>query len=189
MVRPIRDDLDLHCASATATGQPVWTIHDPVRNKFFQIEWQVFEVLSRWDRGSADRIARDVNIETTLEISTEFVKQVEGFLYTHQLCRIDDIKAAHFLGKRREQGIKAWGLWLLHHYLFFRVPLFKPDKFLKKTLPYVRFLYSRTMGWVVFSSLVMGLILVLHQWDTFIDQFVDMFTFRGLAFFGMRLFL
>ena len=142
MLCPIRDDLDLHSASPTISGHPLWTIHDPVRNKFFQIEWRVFEVLSRWDRGSAERVAKAVNLETTLSISAEFVKHVEEFLISHQLSKVENLKATNFLATVGKREGKSWGVWLLHNYLFFRIPLIKPDKFLTKILPLILFLYS-----------------------------------------------
>ena len=69
MLMAIRDDLDLHPSSATGDGYPTWVIHDPVRNKFFQIEWRGFEVLRRWEYGTAELIAKAVNRETTLNIN------------------------------------------------------------------------------------------------------------------------
>ena len=167
MLRPIRDDLDLHAASSTISGYPAWTIHDPVRNKFFQIEWRVFEVLSRWEKGTAERVAKAVNLETTLNISAEFVKQIEVFLFSHQLCRVENLNSTNFVGQARNMGVVAWAKWLLHHYLFFRVPLIKPDKFLAAALPYISFLYSRYMVWALFFSLVLGLFLVISSTNFF----------------------
>ena len=78
MVFPIREDLNLHPSSASSYGYPSWTIHDPVRNKFFQIEWRVYEVLRHWKKGTAKLIAQAVNTETSLEIDESFVVGVEN---------------------------------------------------------------------------------------------------------------
>ena len=45
---PLRDELDLLPGPALPDGQPSWTLHDPVRNLFFQIDWASFEILQRW---------------------------------------------------------------------------------------------------------------------------------------------
>jgi putative peptide zinc metalloprotease protein len=37
-------------------------------------------------------------------------------------------------------------MWLLHHYLFVRVPLIRPDRFLDRTVDFVRWIY--TLGFV-----------------------------------------
>ena len=189
MLRPIRDDLNLYAASSTSGGCPAWTIHDPVRNKFFQIEWRVFEVLRRWDKGTAERVSKAVNLETTLSISADFVKQIEVFLFSHQLCRVEDLNSTNFVANTRHMNLAVWAKWLLHHYLFFRIPLIKPDKFLTNTLPYLSFLYSRYMFWVLCFALFLGLFLVAKQWDVFLAEFVDLFSIRGLVFFGFTLIL
>ena len=100
----IRDDLDLHTSSPTIEGHPTWVIHDPVRNKFFQIEWRVFEVLRRWEYGTAELIAKAVNRETALNISNKFVEQVSAFLSTHQLFRVEDNHGTKLLTEIRKKN-------------------------------------------------------------------------------------
>ncbi|MED5395197.1 MAG: site-2 protease family protein, partial [Pseudomonadota bacterium] len=187
MLSPIRDDLDLHSASPTAGGHPTWVIHDPVRNKFFQIEWRVFEVLRRWKLGTAKHIARAVNQQTTLELTEQFVEKVSNFLSSHQLLRVEDDRGTRALTEIKKSTRRSWWTWLLHHYLFFRIPVFRPDKFLTWALPYVRILYSKPALFLVLFSLVSGLILLARQWDVFFAQLIDFFSARGLVFFVIAL--
>ena len=187
MLSPIRDDLDLHSASPTAGGHPTWVIHDPVRNKFFQIEWRVFEVLRRWKLGTAKHIARAVNQQTTLELTEQFVEKVSSFLSSHQLLRVENDRGTKALTEIKKSTQRSWWTWLLHHYLFFRIPLFRPDKFLTWALPYVRILYSKPALFLVLFSLVSGLILLARQWDVFFAQLIDFFSVRGLVFFVIAL--
>ena len=69
---------------------------------------------------------------------------------------------------------------LLHDYLFFRLPLVRPDKFLSATLPAVRFFGQRGFLVATMCALVLGLILVARQWNTFSAQFAASLTFEGL---------
>ena len=39
---PLRKNLQFLRGAPTPEGVPTWTIVDPVRNKYFQIEWQVY---------------------------------------------------------------------------------------------------------------------------------------------------
>ena len=176
MLSPIRDDLDLHSASPTAGGHPTWVIHDPVRNKFFQIEWRVFEVLRRWKLGTAKHIARAVNQQTTLELTEQFVEKVSSFLSSHQLLRVENDRGTKALTEIKKSTRRSWWTWLLHHYLFFRIPVFRPDQFLTWALPYVRILYSKPALFLVLFSLVSGLILLARQWNVFFAQLIDFFS-------------
>ena len=108
MLSPIRDDLDLHSASPTAGGHPTWVIHDPIRNKFFQIEWRVFEILRRWKLGTAKHIARAVNQQTTLELTEQFVEKVSNFLSYHQLLRVEDDRGTKALTGIKKSTRRSW---------------------------------------------------------------------------------
>ena len=57
MALPIlREELALFPSPHLADGQPSWTLHDPVRNQFFQLDWLSFEILSRWHASSASEM-------------------------------------------------------------------------------------------------------------------------------------
>jgi putative peptide zinc metalloprotease protein len=51
---PLRKQLQFIRAAPTPEGVPTWTIVDPLRNKYFQIEWPVYQLLQRWCAGSQD---------------------------------------------------------------------------------------------------------------------------------------
>ena len=57
----LREELDLFDGPAMVDGQPSWTLHDPVRNLFFRIDWSTFEILQRWSIGNVPGIVSDVN--------------------------------------------------------------------------------------------------------------------------------
>ena len=67
----LREELDLLPGPPLADGQPSWTLHDPVRNQFFRIDWTTFEILSRWSLDDLQAIAEDVSNSTTLHITPE----------------------------------------------------------------------------------------------------------------------
>jgi len=74
--------------------------------------------------------------------------------------------------------------WLLFHYLYFRVPLCNPDKFLGKTLPYVLFLISRPMVIMYVIIFALGFVQLLARFDEFIYTFTYFFSLKGIIIFG-----
>ena len=84
----LRDELDLLPGPRLPDGQPTWTLHDPVRNLYFQIDWASFEILSRWQLGDAQRILRAVHAETTLHLEPEDVQRLGTFLQENQLLEV-----------------------------------------------------------------------------------------------------
>ncbi len=171
-----------------ADGQPSWTLHDPARHQFYRIDWPAFEMLSRWSMGSAKTIVDDIRRQTTLQADTKALEELQDFLKRHQLLCPDaqsgSAEMAAQVDKARTSPLK----WLLHHYLFFRVPLLRPDAWLTSWLPMARRLMSAEFFWLTMAALVTGLFLVARHWDTFRSSLVDSFSLDGLLSYGLALF-
>ena len=63
----LREEIALFEGARGADGQPGWTLHDPVRNLFFQLDWTSFELLSRWHLGTPAALLADLQAHTTLQ--------------------------------------------------------------------------------------------------------------------------
>lgn len=183
----LRDELRLYRGPRARNGAPTWSLHDPVRNQFFRIDWATFEVLSRHGLGDPARIAERIRAETTLDIAVSDVEAVLRFIDQHELTTRSGPGGAVDLARRARRGRSSPWVWLLHRYLFFRVPLWRPDRFLGAALPFVAPLYSRTFRRLTLLALCFGLVQVVQQWDRFMVTLVDLFSLRGLATYGVAL--
>ncbi|MCP3966866.1 MAG: HlyD family efflux transporter periplasmic adaptor subunit [Lentisphaerae bacterium] len=70
---------------------------------------------------------------------------------------------------------------VLASYLFFRIPILKPDRFLSRTLDGVKTIFNRwtfTLLWTIAITGYICLIMNLHQ---FADVFIKSISFQGLA--------
>lgn len=183
----LRTELSLHPGPTEADGSPTWTIRDPVRNRFFRLSWPAFEILSRWGMGAPDKIAEAVAAETTLALGENDVLDLAGFLVANQLTQPRGPEDSRRLSARAEAETPFWFHWLLHHYLFFRIPLVRPDRWLDKALPSVRWLGSGWFRTLTIAALVAGLFLAGRQWDLFVTTLVDTFSLSGLLSYGLAL--
>ena len=189
LLPPLRNDLKLFRGPRRTDGSRTWTIHDPVRNRFFRIGLPEFELLSRWARVKPEELAERVCGETVLRITAEQVQAFGRFLDNNELSAAGRAALSGTLSERaskRDQGVLAW---LLLHYLFVRIPLFKPDRFLDLTYPYVRFLFRPMFAWLVVASAILGAYLVTRQWETFIGTFLFYFTWDGAVYYAIALVL
>ena len=185
---PMRDDLDIHEGPSNNDGAPTWALHDPVRNQFFRIGWSEYEIIRRWPMGNGLAIVADINKHTTLSITPEQLLAVKEFLAQNQLLLVHSEEAMERIVATRKGEQKSRLSWLLHHYLFFRVPLVKPDRFLSATLPFVQFVYSRRFFTGLFILAAFSLYLVARQWDTFTSTFTYFFSLKGMLLYGLALF-
>lgn len=183
----LRDELRLHHGPALADGQPSWTLQDPVRHRFVRIDWLTYEVLRRWWLGDAERIAEQVNQQTTLAIGADHVEQVRDFAEREQLVLLRVPPGAP--AQESPGGPAALARWLLHHYLFFRIPLAHPDRLLQRLLPWTAPLGSARFTAATVAALLLGLAGVARQWDSASAQWLDLLSWRGLVLYGVTLVL
>jgi len=187
MLPALREELALYPGPAAASGAPSWSLLDPVRNLFFRIDWLTFEILSRWHLDDADRIADSVRRETPIDAETTDVEEVLRFLGEQELIVRHSAEDAAWLSRQSKQRTPTRWQWLLHHYLFFRVPLWRPDRWLARTAWLAAPFFSTGFLVATLAALVAGLVAVSQQWGTFTATLLDTFSWQGLLGYGLTL--
>lgn len=182
---PLREDLKLVEAANSKDGEPSWVIQDTVLNRFYRIGWLEFEFLLRWAM-PPQQICEDIAAQTALQPELEQVADFRRFLEQHQLLRPTPESLARL--QQRDEG-KSWFTWrwFLHHYLFFRIPLLRPQAFLARLARHLNWLFTPFMAGLVIVLSLIGIVLVLHQWDTFSTAVVESFSTDGLLSFALAL--
>ncbi|GJL62579.1 MAG: hypothetical protein NPIRA04_12330 [Nitrospirales bacterium] len=184
---PLRDDIQVVKGMPTLQGESTWTMIDPIRNTYFQIGWGAFQILSRWNAGTPEQLVKRVEAETTYPVIQEEVQAFIAFLYDNHLTQQpQDGGTASFIAKA-DADKQHWLKALMHHYLFFKIPLVRPDHLLRATLPYITPLMTNTFAAVILGIGLLGLYLVSRQWETFTNTFVYLFTWEGMAALSLAL--
>jgi putative peptide zinc metalloprotease protein len=182
----LREELALYPGPHLADGQPSWTLHDPIRNQFFRIDWMSFEIISRWPMGEWQAIADAVSRDTTLQPDATDREAFIGFLMQNQLVQAGSGNAAAFA--ERQATLRGdWKTRLLHNYLFFRIPLIRPDALLERFSGYVAPFYSRGFAYLTLLVFALGMIEVYRNWDAFAATLIDTFSWHGLVGYGLAL--
>ena len=83
----------------------------------------------------------------------------------------------------------SWFSHLLHTYLFFRIPLFQPERMLRATAAQVRFFGSRWFASAVSIIGITGLYLVSREWDEFRATFAGVATLEGAVLLAIAVML
>lgn len=177
----LREDLALLPGPPAPDGAPTWTIHDPARDRYLRIGWEAMEMLARWRLGRAAAVARAVAAETTARVSAADVEGLVHFLRVNDLLTSDDPAAvARLLDRhaRRRAGLLQQAV---HNYLFFRIPLIRPDRFLRATQHLVAPFYAPAWRWLVLAAMLAGLFLASRQWDRFVEGAAALASWQGAA--------
>lgn len=187
---PLREEISLLPGPQARDGAPTWSLHDPARNLFFRIDWLSFEVLARWHlgvEGGAAAIVADLAASTSLNPAPAEVESVLQFLSANELVRRSTPQATGAMAQQARRRGASMGSWLLHHYLFFRVPLWRPDAWLGRVTPYLGWLFGRGFVLLTLVAMALGLLQVSRQWPTFVSTLLDTFSWQGLAGYGLCL--
>ena len=183
----LREELALYPGPRLADGQPSWVLHDPVRNLFFRLDWLTFECLSRWSLADPEAILAGIESETTLHLGPEDLQAVHTFVSENQLVIPEDVGGSAQLAARLRKQKSSWWHWLLHHYLFFRLPLVRPDRWLERQLPRIAFFYSPTFRRLTVLALIFGVVEVYRDWTQFSATLVDTFSLEGMIGYAVML--
>ena len=186
----LRQELRVEAGAVAIDGAPTWLIIDAAQHRYVQIDQRAFHVLSRWRAGLsyveiADIVTRDFGEPVTPADIEQFVR----FVGDNNLT-IEPVSGGwrHYASVA-DRGKHGWLMWMVHNYLYIKVPLFRPEPYLKAALPFVTPLYTRTFAWIVAAVGIVGLYLVSRQWDTFYTTFQHFFSWQGAAVYGVALIL
>ncbi|AUG54021.1 HlyD family efflux transporter periplasmic adaptor subunit [Thalassospira marina] len=184
---PLRQDLKLLPAENDEYGAPCWTIHDPVRNRYFRIGYAAFEMLHRWSVGKASLLLERITRETVLTPGYGDIRNLITFLHGSGLLLRAGQEAVAEFTRIANAGKPPFWKWLVHNYLFIRVPLFRPDGFLARTQWIADFFASNFVKWLVITIGLIGIIMTIRQWDAFLATFMGFANFQGLVWMAITL--
>jgi putative peptide zinc metalloprotease protein len=185
----LREDLRLLQDSPAQSGAPRWLLHDPVRDSFFEIGLEAFQLISLWHRSeTVAALAVLASAESGRMVSEEEVSEFARYLYQMRLTT-EAAGSWRELSEAAEKQRHGWFNQILHNYLFFKLPLCNPTAFLEKTLPSLRFLASKPMLGLFSALFLCGLYLASRQWNDLTDGLARQLNLSGLMMFAVTLFV
>ncbi|MEO5337014.1 MAG: HlyD family efflux transporter periplasmic adaptor subunit [Magnetospirillum sp. WYHS-4] len=175
----LREDVALFQGCDDTAGAPTWLLYDPLRHRYFRIDRLGFEMLARWGEGEGRKLLRKVREQTFLLPQEEDLSTLIAFLRRNCLVDVQGPSAAAAFLEIRNAGREKWYSWLLHRYLFIRVPILRPQRLLDAVAPWVAPLYSPAALWSLVLLTLTGLYLAGRQWETFVSTFTAFGTWEG----------
>ena len=144
-----------------AGGAPTWTIYDPALHRFLRIGPMEFEIFARWGMGNAERIAGSVREGTTFPARTEDVDAALRFAQAANLLHPAG-GGPGLAAQMRARRLSA-ASWLLKNYLFLRIRLVNPDRFLAGALHVFGWMLNARFAAVLGALALLDLFLIGQQ--------------------------
>ncbi len=175
----LRQDLNLHAAEPDPDGAPAWILHDPLADRYYRLGWIEVQILGFLDAGTPEAVAAAVSRQIGRPVSSGEIQVFLEFLGRHHLLRARGENSLKLFLKQAALMRAGRLKRLARQYLFLRFPLWRPDRFLVRTLPLVRWVFHPiTLGTVVFLG-VAGIFWALRQADLFLATALDFLSVDG----------
>ena len=183
----LRQDLRLYRGQEIAHA-PTWTLYDPARHRYFQIDRATFAVLSAWQgRLTAGGLHARVEAAGEALLGEAEVDRVFDFAERNELVEECANGWRGFVARKAASKSSAF-MWLVHNYLFIKLPLVRPRTFFERTSFLAAPFFTRTFLVVTLLSALAAIYLVSRQWAAFVDTFPGFFSFEGAMTYGVTLF-
>jgi putative peptide zinc metalloprotease protein len=187
-VPELRQDLTLEPGAPGVGGERTWLIVDAAQHRYVQIDEMAYQLLSCWQAGSTYAVfASEASRRFHHVVSEDDVASFVRFAADSNLT-VEPLDGGwkHYAAAagKAEHG---WLMWMVHNYLFIKLPLVRPEPMLRRLVPWVSPLYSRSAALVVAAIGLAGLFLVSRHWSEFWGTFQHTFSLQGAAAFGIAL--
>lgn len=180
-----RTDLDVELVADAATGFPAAIIRDPLRGAYFRLAWPESGLFLAWQEAT--------NVPQLLTVFRHRfggvadpgdVRALVEFAIGNELTQADQASAWNRLAVTHARSRRGFASLLLHNYLFFRIPILRPERHLKKLLPLLGFAYTRGFWLLVLAVWLLGAYLATRQWSSVVEELRSSLELQALAIYG-----
>ncbi|ASJ73046.1 biotin/lipoyl-binding protein [Granulosicoccus antarcticus] len=182
-----RCDLELTAVDGQST--PEWTLHDPVRARYYRIGWLEFELLVRLSLGNSQHIIESVNRDTALHASTDDLDTLLQFLEEEELLKIDNATARQRLAQHAARPAPALFTRLFRFSMHARFTLFDPYPALQKLTRLCSPIFDHprvSLAVIMVMALISIFGLVTHAFE-FRDNLAENLNSTGVTWFFITL--
>ncbi|MDH4609810.1 biotin/lipoyl-binding protein [Pseudomonas sp. BN102] len=187
MLPALRPDLQLSPAAPGLDGAPQWTLADPLRGRYFKLGAAAVRLLRHWALSDPQRVLNAANAEPGLPLGAAELEELLRFLRGHDLIAALDGEQRASYGAKAASQRQSLAKRVLHQYLFFRIPLWRPDAFLNRAWPVLQRNGRWLLRWGLPLVFALGLFLVARDWERFLATFPHLFSLGGAMAFGIAL--
>jgi len=185
----LREDLEILRGNSREDGSPAWLLYDALRNKYFTLGLTAFKLIKKWNGGDDIKVFEKKINKEGIETNSEEIKKFIDFLQLNNLIIQPRGQNDNLLLRQKNAQKQNWLFFLIHSYLFFKIPLVKPDEWLGRTLKYIKPLGAKKFRNIIYILGFIGICLVIQQFENFLNTFMYFFSFQGLLLYILTLVL
>ena len=183
----LRQNLQLMPGSSDEDGAPRWLLFDALQNRYFTLSDTAVDLFRHWQPGKTPDEFKELLEQQNIRLEAEEITAFIQFLTCNNLIKARQAGESEQVYQQHLAGIKGLWSWWLHNYLFIRIPLVRPDKWLNRWVEKLGWLFLPLWFYCVMGTGLLGIALVIRQWDVFSATFMYFFNTNGLVFYVLSL--
>jgi len=164
-------------------GEPFWVIKDPVTLRYFRFDREEFFLIEQLKRPVTLDQLKEVHrqaFRTTL-LSNQEIGQFIALLSARGLLVMTQPNRDEILYQSSQKRRRGKLIATISNFMFFRIPLYDPDRLFDRMIERIRFLWTRTFLMFYLALVTLALVLLIKRWPEFTSMFqANFFTFRNL---------
>ena len=187
----LRSDLVLRKGAPEVEDKETYILEDPVRGSHFELgegEAQFFLCLATETslRDAVNKMLLTTSLRPSVDDILDFLKMLQREKLANVPAEVSMETAKLREGKKMSALEKAT---LYRRAMFFRIPLFRPDRFLTALYPWVRPFWSRPFVLLYLALGAVGFVFTLQQIELYANSVSHLFTPTGALYFFLSLYL
>ena len=183
----LRQDLRLLPGSRDEAGDAGWLLYDPLRHQYFALTRTALLLLRLLPKITSLDDLKAQLAGDEVQVDDQEIERFLFFLDSNFLSVGSDARHIEKIATEHKKRQHHWFMWLVHNYLFIKIPLIRPDHMLEKLLRVTRPLASRLARLATYALGLYGLFALIWQWEQFVTTFDHFFNWQGLSYYLLAL--
>ncbi len=177
---------DLEISKQVHRNETCYIIKDPLALRYFRlsdVEFRVFTLLD--GNHSVEDIQKIIHeefadVELTKDSISHFLLMLKQVNFLERMYA----KESRLLYERAKKRARMFSFWgKIKNIFFIKFSLCDPDRFLDKTLPYVRWIFSKPMAYLCAAVMAAGLWIAFMSTSSIAEAMSGIISLRNLVFF------
>jgi putative peptide zinc metalloprotease protein len=178
---------DLVIAPQKYEGRTYYVVKDPVSLRYYRFKEQEHFLIRLMDgEHTLDQAQKDFEKRFRPDrLTLEDLEQFGQQLLTAGLAQNESPNAGKQLFDRRKKRRRTEILQTLTNILYIKIPVFDPEKLLRRMVPYFRFMFTYWFLALSVCFMLSALVLVATHWKTFherLPSFHEFFSFKTVVY-------
>ncbi len=174
----LRDDL--HITPLSGGEQGLYVVEDPLRNMFFKIGQREYRFLCRLEKGIDLESYRNGDEDEHDDLSQEEALTLLTWLAGKQLLKNQSPATLQQIDRAEQRARRKATAMSRLNPIIFRVPLFNPDPWLTRLMPWIGWLAGPLFFMLWLSLGIISLSILFTSWNQFVSQSETFFSPQNL---------